>query len=176
MRNGEDLCGNALFGSELLDAVGQRNEIFIVGGNDHVFATCLTVFVVFAETFAIVHLGQHITVEDDVLQDLVPFRGAVAEVTIGAVTAFYVKLQLYVTVNDELFGHWIVLERHHTHLHHLHTAYGVDLRNLKRLLRIKSIAPIDIHVFLVNRNGVVVIELRHSRRDEVDIADDLGLG
>ena len=73
-------------------AVGQRYEIFVVWGNDHIFAACLTVLVVFAEAFAVVHHGQVIAVEDDILQDLVPFGSAVAKVTISAVAAFHVKL------------------------------------------------------------------------------------
>ena len=176
LRNGKDLGGNALVGPELLDAVGQRNEVFVVGGDDHVFATRLAVLVVLAKALAVVHLGQCVPIEDEVLKDLVPLGGAIADVAIGAVAAFHVQLELHVAINDEFLGHRVVLEGHHTQLYHLHATYGAYLRKLEGRFGIEGVATINAGVFLVNGRGVVVVQLGHSRWDKVNVADDLGLG
>ena len=52
----------------------------------------------------------------------------------------------------------------------------ISVINLKRCLGIKGIAAIDVHVLLIDRRRVVIVELGHSCWDEVYIADDLGLG
>ena len=176
LRHGKDLSGDALLGPELLDAVGQRDEVFVVGGDDDVFTTRLAIFVMFAQAFSIVHFGQVVAVEDDVLQNLVPFRGAVAKVAIAAVAAFHVKLQFHVAIDDKLLGDGVILEWHHAHKHYLHASDFGDFRNLKWRLGIKGIAPINAGVFLIEGRGVVVFELRHCCRDEIDVFDDLGRG
>ena len=147
LRHCKDLSRDALLGPELLDAVGQRDEVFVVGRDDDVFATRLAIFVMFAQAFSIVHFGQVVAVEDDVLQNLVPFRGAVAKVAVAAVAAFHVKLQFHVAIDDKLLGDGVVLEWHNAHKHYLHASDFGDFRNLKWRLGIKGIAPINAGVF-----------------------------
>ena len=123
LRNGEDLRGNALLCPEFLDAVGQLDEFLIVGRDDHVFAACLAIFVVFASSLAVIHHRKHITVEEHVAQDLVPFWSAVTDVAISAVAAFHVKFQLHVAIDNQFFGDGIVLERHHAYFNHLYASH-----------------------------------------------------
>ena len=173
--HGKNLSRDALLHPELLDAVGQGDKVLIVRRDNHVFTSCFAVFVMLAEAFSVVHFGQVVMVDDDVLQDLVPFGGAIAQVADGAVAAFYVNFQLQIAVNDQFLGDRIVLERHHAHLNHLNATDAADLRNSERRFGIEGVAPIDFGVFTINGGRIVIIQLRLSRRNEVDILDDLSL-
>ena len=80
--HGETLGGDALLNPEFFDAVGQRDEFVVVGCDNHVLATCLAVFIMLAKSFAVIDLRQYIMVEDNILKDLIPFRGTITRVAI----------------------------------------------------------------------------------------------
>ena len=99
------------------------NEIFIVGSDDHVFAARLAVFVVLASSIAVIHFWKDFTVDEHVAQDLVPLRGTITDVAVGAVSTFHVKFQFHVAIHNQFLGNRIVLERHHAHFDHLDASH-----------------------------------------------------
>ena len=135
---GHDFCQNALFGTENPKRVSPCRKGGIIGGDDQIIASFVVPFIVW-ESSCFRQCGNGCLVDHHIAEDGFPPAVAQAVFSKMAVTAFKLNIQFHIAVNNEFFGHRIILKRTDGNDHHIHTPDFHRVRHHHEILRIVSV-------------------------------------
>ena len=172
-RSGHHLGEDALLVAELPQSGGVSQYVFVVRGDDEVFAAFFTASNGFIEEVVIMRFGQHVAVDDQVAQDAVPSGIAVSCISKLSVATFKTDFDVHVINDFQSLSNGVVAEWRHADHHHVEAADLGGLGDGDVLFWEIGILPENAHVFLhlwLPDGGVA---LQSSGGQEIDAAQGL---